>query len=398
MPLNDLVKDYSLNTISNKTNIPIEVLEKLLNKEWEALQAPKAKGFIAIIEREFKIDLNELKQEANEFYATHKKEEPQRPIDLVDAQSASNQGGKVITTIATLVAIGLTLYAIWYYTNNSKDSNISESNSSSGLVKETIDKAKNLMGEDSNDSKKDSATQVDINTKEQSPKDAKENSEKNSNSTLSNTQEGSKKFDITSDVKKSGKAPESNNGNSLAISSNTQNSNEENKEDEKNEENKSSEKLKEDTQSILDTNTSNMNEDNNTSTGNEVADINDSASSETNISKNNISSESVENSSTNIEAPKTITIKPNTKRVWIGLYNLKTKRKVSVFAKKIYTYNTDGGDVVIVTGNSKFDITTDSGAKKRYTKGGKRYLIVSKDGIKEINGAEYKRVTKRRAW
>ena len=57
------LKEIGLKEISNKTFINKENLEHLLNKDFKKLHKTKALGFIQILEREFEVDLKELKNE-----------------------------------------------------------------------------------------------------------------------------------------------------------------------------------------------------------------------------------------------------------------------------------------------------------------------------------------------
>ena len=50
-------------TISSTTHIPIGHVESILHKEFDKFQKPQFFGFLSILEREYKIDLAELKQE-----------------------------------------------------------------------------------------------------------------------------------------------------------------------------------------------------------------------------------------------------------------------------------------------------------------------------------------------
>ena len=57
------LQELGSETIVAATHIPIAHVEKILNKEFEQFQKPQFFGFISILEREYKIDLSDLKQE-----------------------------------------------------------------------------------------------------------------------------------------------------------------------------------------------------------------------------------------------------------------------------------------------------------------------------------------------
>jgi hypothetical protein len=58
-----ILKEIGLKNVSNKTFINLENLTNLLNKDFEKLHKTKALGFIQILERDFKVDLSELKED-----------------------------------------------------------------------------------------------------------------------------------------------------------------------------------------------------------------------------------------------------------------------------------------------------------------------------------------------
>ena len=57
------LQELGAKTINSATHIPIAHVESILNKEFEKFQKPQFFGFISILEREYKIDLSDLKQE-----------------------------------------------------------------------------------------------------------------------------------------------------------------------------------------------------------------------------------------------------------------------------------------------------------------------------------------------
>ncbi len=73
------LQELGLKEVSDKTFINQENLAKLLNKDFENINKTKALGFIQILQREFDVDLSELKKEYLEFNHSHKKE--QVPMD-----------------------------------------------------------------------------------------------------------------------------------------------------------------------------------------------------------------------------------------------------------------------------------------------------------------------------
>ncbi len=407
MPLNDLIKDYSINTISEKTNISIEVLEKLLNKEWDSLQRAKVDGFFRIIEREFDLDLSDIREEAKDYYNAHKSTEPNRPIDLVDAQTTGGRGG-FVTAILSIIIAALVLYAIWYYffSNNHKQVTI-EGNASSGLFKDSLDSAKKLIGE--TNSSTNTTKVVSSNTTNSSTNEEKQSTNTTTqvaNNSSSPSTEGSKKFDIT-EINKS-----------TEESQNTSSSNENNNDSTINEVEKNR-SIKEAVNALLEENkTDNSAEINSTNVENLESNSALTLSSEANttVAENNISSletnkttdsnseatsstNSIEDNLNSAKAINKITFKNKAKTLWIGVYDInKNKRIVKVMSKTPYDLVTNGDKIAIVTGHNKFSIASDTGIDKSFSKRGRVYLLVTKNEIKYISKREYKRVTKHKAW
>lgn len=68
MQLNDILEENSIKAISDKTKIPEENLEYLIESDFDALTKVKTLGFISILEREYKADLGEVRNQALEYY------------------------------------------------------------------------------------------------------------------------------------------------------------------------------------------------------------------------------------------------------------------------------------------------------------------------------------------
>jgi len=419
MPLNSLIESYSINTISQKTNISIEVIDRLLNKDWESMQRAKVNGFLSIIEREFSVDLSKLKEESNNYYATHTTTKSSRTIDLIDGQSASS-GGKVISTLVTLASVTLVLYAGWFYFIKDKSSLITKDNNSSGLFDNTIDAAKKLVGIDEKNSTivNISTTDSNISSNKELNKSSKQSTtiavanstEKKSNSANIDNNSSNKKFDITTT--------------SSSVESQSTNTTEANTATETIASSEQNISLQDSNSSNTTNQTVTIIEDTNNNITKSIKDevdaliaegnITDSNSSENNKSieatEENITKEENLTSSTNqtetdvVESINSITLTSKAKSIWIGLYNIDKNKRVVKTPKRgrSYTYNANGNKIAIVTGHSRFTITTDSGLTKSFIKKGvvshKTYLLIDNGEIKELTRSEYKKVTKRKAW
>ncbi|MEA2048776.1 MAG: hypothetical protein U9O64_10080 [Campylobacterota bacterium] len=68
MQLNDILEENSIKAMSDKTKIPEENLEYLIESDFDALTKVRTLGFISILEREYKADLSAVREQALEYY------------------------------------------------------------------------------------------------------------------------------------------------------------------------------------------------------------------------------------------------------------------------------------------------------------------------------------------
>ena len=384
MLLND--NEYSLETISQKTNITIENLQKLANKEWDKFKRPHALGLISIIEREFKVDLSDLKEEALEYYNSHQSKDVERPIDLVDAATISGGGSRWVNNLITVITLCALGYAGWYYFVDHNDNNITEQNSShtKGMFENTIDKAKELLGSKKSEvnSSINSAAKIKTDKIVQKPKEELKPS-KEEFAPKVQKEEPKQKFNIVINENNSSTAedkkdvPKEENKTAAVSEQNITN------ETKAKEENTTQPKQ---VFSLTDTNKSQDAEENATKEQ-LVIEYNSSQMQDTNSSENN---QTVANIA---EA----TIKLKSKRLWLGIYNLNSGKRVSKTLRKPYKLNIGSDKYAIVTGHNAFEIVTNNGVKT-FAKKGKVYFIISAEGIEQIDKKEYRKLTKRRAW
>ena len=110
MELNELTQDRSVNTISKKTNLTVSVIEKLFNKDFASFSYPQAKGAIAIIEREFDINLDVLSEECKYYFTQNP------PIDKgISVIQPIHEEKTFVPKLITLILLALLAYAAWYF-------------------------------------------------------------------------------------------------------------------------------------------------------------------------------------------------------------------------------------------------------------------------------------------
>jgi len=110
MQLDDLTQNRSISTISKKTNLTVSVIEKLFNKDFASFSYPQAKGAIAIIEREFDINLDILSEECKYYFTQNPPED--KGISVIKPIIEEKT---LIPKLITLILLALIAYGAWYF-------------------------------------------------------------------------------------------------------------------------------------------------------------------------------------------------------------------------------------------------------------------------------------------
>ena len=109
MQLNDILEENSIKSISQKTKIAEDNLEKLLAKNFDELKKVKTLGFISIIEREYNADLGALREEAYTYYSQIG-EDKSNTLGISIVEEKKGKSKFFIVVILALLA-----YATWYF-------------------------------------------------------------------------------------------------------------------------------------------------------------------------------------------------------------------------------------------------------------------------------------------
>lgn len=92
-----------------------------------------------------------------------------------------------------------------------------------------------------------------------------------------------------------------------------------------------------------------------------------------------------------------LTIMPN-EPLWVGVIDLKTRRKKQISIDSQYSLPLDG-DKIIRTGHSYFSISSGTNFAKQYIGGDNKYFLYRIDGgLREINKAEFLELNKGEEW
>lgn len=109
MQLSEILEENSIKSISQKTKISEENLENLLAKNFDLLMKTKALGFISILEREYNAELDTLRDEALEYYASH---DDDHSFSVAVPIKEEKKGRSKLFLV---VVLGLLGYASWYF-------------------------------------------------------------------------------------------------------------------------------------------------------------------------------------------------------------------------------------------------------------------------------------------
>lgn len=91
-----------------------------------------------------------------------------------------------------------------------------------------------------------------------------------------------------------------------------------------------------------------------------------------------------------------VVIYPN-RKMWIGVINLKTKKRSSRMISKAYTIELDA-ERLIITGHGFFSVSDAAGNNLKFHGSKKHYFLLKEGVMKEIDSKEFKRLNGGRIW
>ena len=146
---------YSIEEISKKTKISPISLRFIRNKEFDKIPRAKFFGFVNIIEKEFNVDLSELKEEYNNFNS----QKPSKPHQEITIETSKNKNFLlIILAIILLIIGGFLLYKenqqkstqvketklnISNITNNTNSTNTTQTQNPTPIINKKITNEKN---------------------------------------------------------------------------------------------------------------------------------------------------------------------------------------------------------------------------------------------------------------
>lgn len=124
----EFLKEIGLREVSNKTFINLENLTALIEKDFAKLNKTKALGFIQILQREFDVNLQELKNESLHYYHSqnHSKERYKQMAPV--SREEEEKPKKFLSYLLLALAAGLGAYFLFFNTPKSEEPDVVDLN------------------------------------------------------------------------------------------------------------------------------------------------------------------------------------------------------------------------------------------------------------------------------
>ncbi len=201
----EFLKNMGISEVSNRTFIHEEELSRFLNGDFKHINKAKAMGFIQILQREYRIDLTNLKNRYLEYYKEHHGEEELPRENLIMEEVKNEARARKITT---LIFLFLSIGAIAYLVNKYHLLNFETNNYDNIEMAKIDDTEPNLPSlleshdqkQEQKQKKVDSTTSNTIDLNKVLESKSNQNELSNTNTISQNTQEIQEKNNQNSDV------------------------------------------------------------------------------------------------------------------------------------------------------------------------------------------------------
>ena len=418
MQLNELLEQYSIKEISAKTRIAPENIEYLQGRDWDMMRKVQALGFIKILEREYGIDLSDLKKECIEYYSEHSQGLGGENLELHLEDSRKS----AILNIAQKALVSIFVIALaagsWYIFVGKKE----ESNELSQEVKEkksgfydaVIGTAHKLMGEN-NSSVASELAPTDSIAKKSKPKLEQESENVATNTTI--TDENTKEKIKLEYAKKPQEVAQKDTKSKQAT--NTTKEKEESKplkitdviptvtqvSDSKNEEQNTqtvSQNSSESTESTTKETTTISDNDNIDDTSSMVSllpEVPSLASNNTKATTDDTKAKEDKQQEQKATDGASVVIMVPGSKVWIGYRELRSGKRTAKVVKEPVKFDTKGSDYILATGHGV--LTFKNGTDKELLKlhdGKKHFFMIAKGGVREISHEKFQQLNGSKVW
>ncbi len=115
--LERIMEQYTIEVVANRTKISRKNLEKLASGEFSGLTRPQATGFIKILEREFAVDLSDLKSRLDNHFEETGQLDDAQPI-FISAKDEADEKSSSVKWLVFLLILALSAGGYYFYTQN----------------------------------------------------------------------------------------------------------------------------------------------------------------------------------------------------------------------------------------------------------------------------------------
>jgi hypothetical protein len=360
MGLNELLEKESIKSISQRTMISEANIERIVSEDYSGITKAKALGFLSILEREYQLDLKDVRNNALVYFEMQAPEEIVVNIALPRVEEKKGRSKWFL-----FMMLGLLGYASWYFftqfdkkTLNTLMPFSTESNKTQDVLEE-----------------KDSIFSVAIN--EETTKDVEMTSEVVSNENVAVVQ---KKVETVESTEESNK--------SVTVQPNVTVVQDEDK--------TVTVVVTDNNTSVLEKQNPALVESTTSAQSIKVAEANNST-----LENQTEVSESVDENVSTTVAPKAVEVtkavlKP-VKRLWFGLVNMRTGKRDHFSIRKPFTIDLSKGDWLVATSPAPFSLLF-KGKTYTYNNGREHYFMITKEGITPLKKRAYVRKGGYRKW
>ncbi len=173
----EFLKQEGLDKVSNKTFINQENLTYLLDKDFEKLHQTKAIGFIQILEREYPVDLSELRSEYLNYIRLNKPKDKYLVVDEYYDDESNSNIKKYLPYALLLLGLVFALYMFFSSSSNDfvyqSDLNVVKNSTISQKAKENL-----LILDENNATDKESPLDISLDSSKDKNKTIEEAKEK----------------------------------------------------------------------------------------------------------------------------------------------------------------------------------------------------------------------------
>jgi len=149
MQLNEIIEENSIATISKRTRLSVENIEKLVNRDFSGMKRVKALGFISILEREFHIELDTLRSECLEHFSSYPEEEFDAKLVVTVPETGESMGGKTSKLLMLLILFAIGYGAWYFFANKGSLEDTNSTSSSTSFIGAIVNQAQAWLGNSS---------------------------------------------------------------------------------------------------------------------------------------------------------------------------------------------------------------------------------------------------------